>query len=60
MSFFSDPYESFLLDYLVKQINPKFSSERLYILLSNFFEKHPDKFIELGFNEKNDIEFLKN
>ncbi len=49
----------FLLDYLVKKINPEFSSERLYILLSNFFEKHPDKFIELGFREKNDIEFLK-
>lgn len=49
----------FLLDYLVKQINPKFSSERLHILLSNFFEKHPDKFIELGFKDENDIEFLK-
>lgn len=49
----------FLLNYLVKQINPQFSSERLYILLSDFYEKHSDKFLELGFQEKNDIEFLK-
>ncbi|MBP6408216.1 MAG: Abi family protein [Fusobacteriaceae bacterium] len=49
----------FLLNYLVKQINPQFSSERLYTLLSDFHENHNAKFKELGFQEKNDIRFLK-
>lgn len=49
----------FLLHYLVKRINPEFSSERLHELLCNFVNIHEDKFKELGFNSPKDIDFLK-
>lgn len=50
----------FLLHYLVKEINPDFSSKRLYTLLNTFMNTHKDKVKELGFNNIKDIEFLNN